>query len=750
MAFTPVSLPTTGTNPKAGEINNWNTEINRALGEVADRANHTGTQSGATLTDGTVATAKLADGAATTAKLADGAATTAKIADGAATTAKLADAAVTEPKLAANAVSNGKLAEVGTATYKGRRSGGTGAVEDMTRANVKSDLGVTNLEAKTIAALSTVAGTGTAYTAASDRQMAAGMRFTWTPHLTNTGNATITITNPDTTVTSASGLRTTQGVALTAGELRAGTAYDCLYNGGTTVVLGLRRGTVAESTFARRAASTEAAAYYDSLVFAIHQGSDEDAINIVDATPYWFDAISVNRPVRVSGTTAAWANAQYLPIGARSQLIDVASGAEIKVWCGPAAGAVWRSSAGVLAQRHITLAASGVYRIYRTAQDAYVVETVVGTAPAAVVHTVPVHDRTFVWAGQSIGDRLKNAGLYGFQKTLPGTYFVDASEGSSSVADGVTTSGKTWWDTATTAPETLATALMTAVDAAIALGQPAPCGIAFAIGQTELFALGGTLTSAKAYEARAELVAWIRAQVGNAFLPIVWVPVGIRDGIAGGTDAQYSEMRYIDLVFAGNDPDIYSGLSIYDLSQKYGDVHLDYAGMDVAAYRIGQMLDNILNTAGHDEGPQVVSIEELSGGLQYKIGISQGDFAINRPPVDVQGFGIYPAGETPLTGTMAQIATNGFAWTYDEPTLTHFLTITLETAVPGGTVVYPVGRGGAASGVSDMRSRRFVWQVAATGDTDSDAAAKLQNFLPLVPFVGKAGTPPAIPAPLWP
>lgn len=61
-------------------------------------------------------------------------------------TVRIEDGGVGAAKLASKVATNAKLADMATKTYKGRTSSGTGAPEDLTVAQMKSDLGITAAE----------------------------------------------------------------------------------------------------------------------------------------------------------------------------------------------------------------------------------------------------------------------------------------------------------------------------------------------------------------------------------------------------------------------------------------------------------------------------------------------------------------------------------------------------------------------------------------------------------------------------
>jgi hypothetical protein len=84
----------------------------------------------------------IANSVVISAKIADGAVTSTKIADLAVTVAKIADLAVTGTKIANGTISNTNLTTVNSKTFKGRTDAGTGVVQDLTVAQVKTDLAI--------------------------------------------------------------------------------------------------------------------------------------------------------------------------------------------------------------------------------------------------------------------------------------------------------------------------------------------------------------------------------------------------------------------------------------------------------------------------------------------------------------------------------------------------------------------------------------------------------------------------------
>lgn len=135
--------------------------LNAAYSGVELRCDGVSKWSARVINDGSVGTAKIADLGVTTAKIAASAVTTAKIADVNVTTAKIADANVTTAKIADANVTNAKLANVANLTIKGRTSGGSGPVEDLTAiqaalvigAVLQMNVGVNNAYGSTVSTL---------------------------------------------------------------------------------------------------------------------------------------------------------------------------------------------------------------------------------------------------------------------------------------------------------------------------------------------------------------------------------------------------------------------------------------------------------------------------------------------------------------------------------------------------------------------------------------------------------------------
>jgi len=118
------------------------------LDHVLDRANHTGTQLAATISDlGALATKNTV----ATADVTDGAITSAKIADGTIATGDIADNAITAVKINQGAVTNARLATVAAPVFKGRVTAGTGTVEDLTPTQATSMLDAFTSAAKGLA-----------------------------------------------------------------------------------------------------------------------------------------------------------------------------------------------------------------------------------------------------------------------------------------------------------------------------------------------------------------------------------------------------------------------------------------------------------------------------------------------------------------------------------------------------------------------------------------------------------------------
>jgi hypothetical protein len=85
---------------------------------------------------------EIADKSVRSKKLAASAIDSGLLADGSVTNGKIADNAITTGKINNNEVTNAKLYEIATTLIKGRISSGTGVVEDLTPAEVRSILGL--------------------------------------------------------------------------------------------------------------------------------------------------------------------------------------------------------------------------------------------------------------------------------------------------------------------------------------------------------------------------------------------------------------------------------------------------------------------------------------------------------------------------------------------------------------------------------------------------------------------------------
>jgi hypothetical protein len=608
---------------------------------------------------------------------------------------------------------------------------------------------LSTLSAKTAAALGTTAGSSTAYTATSDRNLVSGMRLTVTFHLSNTGSGpTIAITQPNAVVVTPT-LRTAQNVNLQAGEVRAGLVYDCLFLGTTLQVLGVMRGAVAETPFSLRAMSTAASAYRDMLAPGPSKSTDEDAVTLDHTRPYWLSPETNGRVVRAT-VPGAWVMAEHAAVGSsRITTVDVANtgGATVNLYCG--INGSWRGTSSKI----IRFSTGANIEIIRVAQNEYIAVDRRGSTPVDVAGNPPLANYTILWVGQSNARRFP-LGLYGFQEMMrllgvtATFWFVSAGVQAAAIAEGYASDVNNYfWRQSNDTPGPNGTAAQAAWQAANAIGQPLPNLIWLWCFETESNYLAATttvgppptLSISDAYHARKDFIAWMRAQIGNAFLPVIVVPIGRKDGIVGATDAQHTAARWVDILLDAHDANIHLGPSVIDVSQPWDDVHPDYKGQMVVCARLAMQTANILAGGTNNLGPTTEAIAELDSGLRYEVSIAQGAFTIDRPTADLQGFAILPAGTDPITGTPVPIAPNGFAWSFSAPY--HKLTITLEYASPGATVVYPYGRGGAESGVSDFVNGRVPRQVAAW-----PAGTTIPNYLPLRPFAARAGMiPPAAP-----
>ena len=105
--------------------------------KLADGAVHT-----ANLSDDSVSNAKLVDGSVHTSTLSDTAVTTSKINNQAVTTDKIANNAVTSDKLPNSGISFAKITNIPQNRIAGRISSGSGVLQELTAANVRSIINV--------------------------------------------------------------------------------------------------------------------------------------------------------------------------------------------------------------------------------------------------------------------------------------------------------------------------------------------------------------------------------------------------------------------------------------------------------------------------------------------------------------------------------------------------------------------------------------------------------------------------------
>lgn len=318
-----------------------------------------------------------------------------------------------------------------------------------------------------------------------------------------------------------------------------------------------------------------------------------------------------------------------------------------------------------------------------------------GSVKPGAGRATPVCDQVIITGGQSLANRFTSgAGLYGFMKgwrefngdqTTKFWFENGAKSGSGLVPASNPT--RYWWDPVTQSPGPNALAWKSVLDE-IPINQPAPSAIFWIFGQTDAGAIGTDPSlSLSAYKASyLALFKWMQDQIDpKVRTPIIIFPLGAFDNAFNAT-AQ--AVRWVEMEIIAENNWAHQGPAYFDLPRGFGDVHHGQSGEQFMGYRTAAIFDNLINAAGHPEGPTVTGIAEADGGLKYEITIQQQKYIDFTRPLAPEGFAIFARNADPITDRFEKprsynwTSLGGGAWK---------LTIELFSASPGGTVVFPYG-----------------------------------------------------------
>lgn len=566
--------------------------------------------------------------------------------------------------------------------------------------------------------LSGVSGTATAYTATSPAGLTVtGNRtlLTFIPHVTNSGLATLSINGgPARNILGADGGFLAPNTLIKAGR------YLLMDTGFNYLLIGVPS-QVHRPAFERdrnRDIAIGRWRHDSSLDRPLSSGGTERAAILLNGSPRtsWIASLGDgDRAIVASGGTR-WVDLQFLPVGDQGgRFIRVRSGATARL---------------ILPTGTRTVVGPAAIRVYRPLTDDYVFEVIEGSVSvdSGGLENVPARDFTIINAGQSLAVQcFTGGGLFGLQRALADVAgwrgSIWAVQGATG-ATGLTTidgSGGYWWDHVGNGPGPAALTWKAALDS-IPAGQPRPSAIYWCFGQDMAYSLGnGALTPANAQTWLTALFAWMRDQIDPVIrTPIILSPVGT--GYALTSDQKISRLRQIELQLIASDPAIHLGPSYFDLPRRHKDVHMREEGQMLQGYRLGVTFGNLALARNDRTGPYVSRIEELNGGLTYRLTIERpGDLPIALPAL-ADGIAVLPSGVDLMTANPLQVEQGGWGVAAGK----FQYTITLTAASPGATVMWPYGM------CEELAADRYI------RDDRPDLGTATGNYWPLRPFCSPA------------
>lgn len=442
-------------------------------------------------------------------------------------------------------------------------------------------------------------------------------------------------------------------------------------------------------------------AHYDAMAKSISDASmfefhDQlDPYDLTTTDPYYLNGGDSLKTIRVT-VASAYIDAQFMPIGATMEIAATSIGS-FSIYCGP--GNQWRTFSST--QLTLGFSAGQVVQVKRYSQTDFLAIVLVGSAATPSTADPVARDITIVNAGQSNGVKLiTEGGLAGIQQGFSDlsitdtVWWVQAASGESALMEvNVGSNPDNYWWTTAGGPGPLAIALVDAVNAAVALGQPQPSAINWDQGEKEALAMAaiGDTTPTTYFNTMGDLFSWFRdpAQLNNATLPIFITPLGSSD-LGSSFDKGVTAVREAQLKYIASDAYAYQNAERYDLSRPYSNVHLNYAGQREQGLRVAKVLGNVLYAQSNHLGPQLISWTELSA-TSYKAVIDPGPNASlsnSDNPITAIGFALCSNADA-MAATYYTI--DSITRFYNSGTGYHELTIESAAASTGARLIYPHG-----------------------------------------------------------
>jgi hypothetical protein len=430
-----------------------------------------------------------------------------------------------------------------------------------------------------------------------------------------------------------------------------------------------------------------------------------DTYTLSTTDPYCLNGGDSLRTIRVT-VAGAHIDAQFAPIGGTIEIAANGSGT-FDIYCGP--DNQWRGFAAN--QKTLAYTTNQIVQVKRYSATDFFAYVLSGSAATPSTADPVTRDITIVNAGQSNGVKfITEGGLAGLQQGFADlgitdtVWFVQAASGESALIMGNEgTVDNYWWEPGV-GPGPLATALVAAVTAAIALGQPAPEALFWDQGERDSLPMAttGDTTPATYLAAMEDLFTWFRApaQLNNATLPIFITPLGSSD-LGSTFDPGVTAVREAQLKYIASDANAHQNAERYDLSRPYSNVHLNYAGQREQGLRVAKVLGNVLYSQTNDLGPEIVSWTETDPTTFVAI-VDPGDndsMENDDNPIQALGFAVVSNLDAM---SCVHYELESFTRFFNEGTGMHEFTFVTTAAASGARLIYPNGA------LAQGRTGRFI------------------------------------------
>lgn len=426
----------------------------------------------------------------------------------------------------------------------------------------------------------------------------------------------------------------------------ADTAFSARVTAGEVVVLlqvglnrlsGIMSPAVEQALAARINASLGPSAISSAIAqtVAMSESWDTGATVVSIGTTGWYACQPTVRDRVVSiANSAATVDLEYLPLG---RTVTISAGSGCRVFAGDTSAFSGQSS-----MNHAVFSSEAVFRATRVGNTRVLLEPLSGGAPVYSSFTRPAMGRNTILAGQSqnaiggtrglIGgfvDEMMTAGVSG-QIDNTSNYFVRSAVSGSSATK--TATSNYWWDDQLNQPGPLLLAAVSAAQAAVSAGQPAPTWLIWRQGEADARSIEtGALTGA-AYKAAMRAI-WLHFRGVWPGIRVIASPPGASDQPISKRGMASIRQAYLELTEEFTWANY--GHEMYDVPRNYGNVHPTDDGYYVMGIRDALVMQLVDGTASPNLGPRVLSaVRNANGTITVEIGGAPSNGLSPAAPMD--------------------------------------------------------------------------------------------------------------------